>query len=402
MVAKLKLSTPLTAIGEVVTIVSSNNIGEIVSNSWNDFVLAGSIQNQADYPALYAQIGLIGATPWISRTSGTTSNINALTYGNGLYVYGGNGGVLATSTDAVTWTSRTSGTTSIIRALTYGNGVYVYAGDGGVLASSTDAITWTTRTSGTTSSYYAMTYGNGKYIAVGSAAGGTGAVISTSTDGTTWSIQTIFLLNGGALYSVDYGNGLYFSGGYVPGYNAPYYTSTDGITWTLGSGITSTGVLGGAAYGNGLYVLIDTGAVTWYTSTNASTWTSRGNFSVDYIKTDIIYNSGAFHAVGYGNGQRVTGISNDAISWVRAGNIETANTPNLAFTLTYGNGRYVIAGNSGILLTSATAIVPVYSNTYNVSVQFLVPSMNTGNRAYSFANATVNADARFINYVRAK
>jgi hypothetical protein len=52
---------------------------------------------------------------------------------DGLYVYGGNGGVLGTSTDAITWTRRTPGTTSSIRALTYDNGLYVYGGVGGVL-----------------------------------------------------------------------------------------------------------------------------------------------------------------------------------------------------------------------------------------------------------------------------
>jgi hypothetical protein len=55
-----------------------------------------------------------------------------------LYIYGGGGGTLGTSTDAVTWTIRTPGTISTIRALTYGNGLYVYAGDGGVLGTAAE------------------------------------------------------------------------------------------------------------------------------------------------------------------------------------------------------------------------------------------------------------------------
>jgi hypothetical protein len=119
------------------------------------------------------------------RTSGTTSNINALTYGNEGFVYAGDGGILATSIDGINWTARTSGTTSNINALTYGNGIYVYAGDGGVLRTSTNGITWTARTSGTTSNIKSIAYLNGIFIY----SSDTG-VLSTSPDGITWTART--------------------------------------------------------------------------------------------------------------------------------------------------------------------------------------------------------------------
>ena len=45
-----------------------------------------------------------------------------------MYVYAGSGGVLATSTNAITWTARTSGTTTAIVALTYAanQGIFLY------------------------------------------------------------------------------------------------------------------------------------------------------------------------------------------------------------------------------------------------------------------------------------
>jgi len=117
-------------------------------------------------PLVIESVSIVDGNGWISSAtpssttigpSGTATIIRALTYGNGLYVYAGNSGVLATSTDAITWTARTSGTASAIYALTYGNGLYVYAGTGGVLATSTDAITWDARTSGTTSNIATLT-----------------------------------------------------------------------------------------------------------------------------------------------------------------------------------------------------------------------------------------------------
>ena len=47
------------------------------------------------------------------------------------------GGGLSTSTDGITWTARTSGTVSALSAAIYANNLYLYGGAGGVLATST-------------------------------------------------------------------------------------------------------------------------------------------------------------------------------------------------------------------------------------------------------------------------
>jgi hypothetical protein len=92
-------------------------------------------------------------------------------------VYAGAGGVLRTSTDAITWDLRTSGTTSQINALTYDNGIFTYVAAGGGMATSTDAITWSVKPSGTTSTLTAITYRNGLYLA-----GATGGYLGTSAN----------------------------------------------------------------------------------------------------------------------------------------------------------------------------------------------------------------------------
>ena len=59
-------------------------------------------------------------------------------WGGGVFTVVGNGGTVRTSPDGITWSSSTSGTTSTIYGVTYGNGTFVYVGGtNGVLATST-------------------------------------------------------------------------------------------------------------------------------------------------------------------------------------------------------------------------------------------------------------------------
>jgi hypothetical protein len=73
---------------------------------------------------------------WTRRTSGTYYSLNAVTYGNGLFVAVGNGGTILTSPDGVNWTRRTSGTSDWLSGVTYGNGTFVAVGSGGIILTS--------------------------------------------------------------------------------------------------------------------------------------------------------------------------------------------------------------------------------------------------------------------------
>ena len=112
------------------------------------------------------------AITWTARTSGFgTTIIFALTFGNGVYIAGGDVNILTTSTDAITWTTRTSGlspTSSDILSLSYGGLVYFLGSGNGQLRTSTDAITWTSSVSGfALGGFQAAAYGNGVFVAAG-------------------------------------------------------------------------------------------------------------------------------------------------------------------------------------------------------------------------------------------
>ena len=95
---------------------------------------------------------------WTSRTSSTTSDLNDVIYGNGLYIVVGESGTILTSSDGSSWTERTSGVTVNLNGISYGNGVYVVVGSSGTIITSSDGTSWTERSSGTTNQLNAVTY----------------------------------------------------------------------------------------------------------------------------------------------------------------------------------------------------------------------------------------------------
>jgi hypothetical protein len=319
----------------------------------------GSVVSQATYPSLFKKVGFRSSAfgAWTAQTSGTTSGIFALTYGNNLYVYAGEGGVLATSTNATTWTARTSGTTSFIAALTYGNGVYVYAGYGGVLATSTDAITWTARTSGTTSDISSLTYGNGIFMY-----GGAGGVLATSTDAITWTARTSGTTN--VINGLTYGNGLFVMA------RTGVSTSADGITWR--SVFNTTQPLYAAAYGNGTFVVAGGGGTPAFNgsirvSADGVFWQTVSYPSGNRISAVVFCSlSGSGNGFFIYSGSRgLLGVSQNGVTWYSR---DIATTSALT-ALAYGNGVAVYGSNGGALASSSLAPFAGYTAT----TQFALP-----------------------------
>lgn len=245
-----------------------------------------------------------GNSPIVAQSSKFTTwsfseNINKSgdggTYGNGVYVFVGDNGLVRTSNDLITFTTRTSNTGSQLTCAVYVNGFtekYIIGGNQGVIRTSQNAITWTTRTSGAANSIISLATNGTSLVVAGGEDG-----IRTSTDGITWTARS----SGGAstINNVAYLNNLYL---YTETSSNRYIgTSTDGITWT-----TRTNPLGGnsnyndatgISYFNGMYIIpyptqrttsssIPTQA-TYITSTNGITWTSRS--TSEFLSSNRVY-----------------------------------------------------------------------------------------------------------------
>ena len=140
-------------------------------------------------------------TSWDERSSGTTSTLIGITYGNNKFMTmsGDKTGTMLTSSNGTSWTS-TSWTCSdctpdpdnnsiqpynfTLEDVTYGNSTFVAVGTSGTILTSSDGTSWDNRSSGTSLSLSGVTYGNNKFMTMGSS--GTTHTILTSSNGTSW------------------------------------------------------------------------------------------------------------------------------------------------------------------------------------------------------------------------
>ena len=320
----------------------------------------------------------INGITWSKRTSGTSLNIYGFAYGtnNGVpnYIFHGQSGLIATSTDTNTWILRTAGSTSDIglsgssgsngsgTAMTYNNGVYIYVNIAGGVRVSTDAIVWTLKDfPASVTAAYSIAYGNNYYF-VGASNGilpvsiqdistsqpiigtyGLGALLQTSTDSITWTTRTTG-------YGTQSISALTFGGSYALAYGendigVPFLSaSADNITWTFRtSGITQP--IFALTYGNGIYIAAGSSGIL-NTSTNSIAWTLRTSGTSQEI-----------FALTYGNNAYLSGtisgqirFSSDGIIW----SLRTSNSLNAIYTLTYGNNIHLSGEASGALETSIT------------------------------------------------
>lgn len=169
------------------------------------------------YGGLFVAVGMTGklstssdGVTWTARTSqfGTTW-INDAAYGNGTYVIVGNSGKISSSTDGITWTARTSGLASNLEHVTFGNGLFVAGGDAAGtngLVTSPDGITWTVRDSELDS---AIDVGGIAYGDAGWVVAAASANLVTSLDGFSWTRQAVETNSQAALY----GDGVYIVAG---------------------------------------------------------------------------------------------------------------------------------------------------------------------------------------------
>ena len=284
---------------------------------------------------------------WNSRTSGTSSQLNDVTFGAGLFIAVGNSGVVLASADALTWSPQAAPANLALNGIIFEKNLWIITGASGRIFTSSNGTLWTQRTTNTTNALNKSAFGNGIFVAVGSA-----GTILNSTDGITWNLAAAPTKE--ALTDVAFGGGTFVT----VGSGGATFTSTNGTTWTNRS--TTNEALSSVNYAIGHFIATGIGSA-YYLSTDGATWNVRFTGALDPVLSCVESRNELF-LVG----------ENSAILAAGAPLITTTNPPEViattpatltaavagsAFTLTYQwtkDGAPVAgATNSAYLLPQA-------------------------------------------------
>lgn len=346
------------------------------------YVLPGATLLQANYPELFALIGLTGGTPadgasWVAKDAGFGAvGILGAAYGNGVWMAVGSTGHLARSTDGgATWTHFMHLTDSLNSVATDGAGNWLAGGNSGKLKYSIDdGITWYSATSNFgTAAIYSVGYGNGVWMI----AGGSGKLYrSTNGPGGVFSAVTSnFGTSNIRGVSTD-GAGVWIAAGYA---GKIARSTNNGATWTLGSsGFGTDSIYSVETDGAGVWVAVGDVAKIARSTDNGATWTL---VTSNYPAGGWIYGIGTDGTgiwVAAGNSGGWTRSTDNGATWAVGSPAFASDINDVA----YGGGAWVVPGYSGNLSVS----LPSYP--YNSATEFKVPAVTAPEGATAYIRAT--------------
>ncbi len=325
----------------------------------------------------------------LNITSSTAGTVNAVqnpgfsfSVNAQIFVAVGESGKIWRSVDGDNWTSVTSPIATTLCSVAFDGTRFVVVGLNSKSAYSTDAtassFTLSNPASGSNHMYDLATNRTGQLVAAGGAFtfGVSPLATKCGVSGTTarngWATSNIVSgwpapgTPGSEAYpwsGAAYGNGMYV----MVNFSDAWAYSTDGTSWTQQSAEIESGASGWvffdvAGNNSGRFVAVGTTSLTGesggiFTTTNATTnanWASGSVSSVYYV------------FVENGNNQWVAGGYNSKIHYSTNGTSWTAkNLTGLGVVraAAYGNGRWVVAGDSGFVrystdITSVAWITP--------------------------------------------
>jgi hypothetical protein len=316
-------------------------------------------------------------TTWENETSGVTTNLNAVAWGNGQYVAVGDAGVILASKDGKKWIQAAATVKSNINGITWTGKQYIAVGDEQTILTSSDGLSWkSVRNQQYSQSLKAIAWNGTQYVAVGDI-----GTILTSENGSEWTKQdskstnllnsviwaqnqfivvgsqkTILTSADGLNWTnqVSYSNYLSY---YSVAWNGKEYiavgnygniaTSEDGINWNDNqSSLSNDAPLYGIVSSNDKFIAVGLSrTVSIVPTTTGGTLAVSSLVAKDLYGTGIIFNNGKYVAIGK---KGVLEVSNDGLSWNKK---DTSVSTDL-YGITYGKNQYVAVGAAGKILTS--------------------------------------------------
>lgn len=272
------------------------------------------------------------------------------TYGSGVYICH-NGTQIQRSVDGIDWDDPISvgSNTQQLNAIGFGNGVFVTGGTQGTdLWRSTDAgLTWTqVRNRSGVTALQNMIYKNGWWFAICDSA----TVFISNDDGATWSTATLPGLSAAATcFYADY-NSTTGQWAISCSNNAIYFTTNPAGSWTAATGPVSSSVIKTISWNNSLWIVsLNNGTVyTTPTMSATPTWTQR---TVTNAAATASWTAQTFGSITVIGGNGIVYSSTDGITWTNYNN--TGLVPNM-------NGQIWYAGTTdgtALWIFSAVSVI---------------------------------------------
>lgn len=270
----------------------------------------------------------VSQSTWTSQNSGTTTNLNSVTWTGNLFVAAGNSGIILTSPDGVQWSERNSGVSKNIISVCWSGNQLVAVG--GCVLTSSDAIQWTQINVDSLCALWEVIWTGEKYIAVGDD-------IFYSEDGVLWTM--IPLLISSKYFDIAYNGKTYVAVG-----ESFAATSSNGVDWKE---IVFLSGFGAITWTDSLFVGIFYDNA--YISQDGENWEmykiyedSNNIHTRSFVDNSIVWTGDLLVAVTY---KRIY-TSQDAITWNLVKDSVKLND------LCFSDDKFVAVGDSGRILTS--------------------------------------------------
>jgi len=339
---------------------------------------------------------------WGPRVApGSGYALNAIAFGNGVFVAVGGNGTILVSADGVNWTNSSPGNYGELRNVHFLNGEFNVVGNTTNLFRSVNGTNWTVLPFPGGSSWD-IAYGNGCYVVVGS-------TTFASTDSVNWvpAAPRVNVFPPGvkvvALDCIAFGAGKFITMPREVNYpqEQGIFHSTDGTNWTLTSGPYQSPTAGtllpsDMTYANGLFLIADTRVGHIHSSSNGVAWVGAGFGDSQSPPGGIAYGADYFVAVRklFSGPGTAFFSSTNATSWQQ-------RFPEPGFQgpvfdsrgVAFGNGTFVVVGTS-----NSSPVIYQSGNLSGAPTILVEPSDRAAvvNNPVSFSVAASGADP--LNY----
>ncbi len=334
------------AVGDAGTVLTSSDGNTWTSRFGNTSVTLYAVTyGNGTFAAVGSNNTIIASSDgvtWQQQIVPGAIEIRGIAYGNNTFVAGGIGGIVI-SKNGVDWVEPSPGTSGDIEAVYYSNGVFVTVGGGGSRMISVDGRVWGGISIATSLRLKGIVSGNGIFAAVGAE-----GVVVTSADAKLWIERYSFRVNRNTLGSVAYLNGMFVA----VGDEGAVVASTNGETWVhqpfagykISPGSSSGGGTNfvGIAYGNGTYTAIANAG--WFAASASLSSLVLRKTGITNRLSGIAYGKGLFVAVG----DRLIATSPDGTNWTVNPALEILN-PGLGVKLnaiTFERDLFVAVGST--------------------------------------------------------